>query len=133
MESTPASHRVVDAFQAHGVRRHFVMFAVRLIHDGVELLGRKGGNAVHDTVGSGNPLVGVNFNPVGPVGNLLAHRFAALDGSVHHLDAVRKFPGRVIALESRKRRSRSSARVTTNMRGPGITPCLMASRMETSA
>ena len=96
MESDARLHRVVNAFQAHGVRRHLVMFAVRLIHDGVELLRRKGGNAVHHAVRGGNPLVGVDLNPVGPIANLLAHRFAALIGSVHHLDAVRQAskPGR---------------------------------------
>ena len=85
----PRLYRVVSTFQAHGVGRHFVPLAVCLVHDGVKLLCGKRGNTVYDTAGRRNSLLCVNLDPVSAVGNLFAHGFAALHGSVDHLHAVR--------------------------------------------
>ncbi len=89
----PGEHGAADPLLGVGVGGDGEPGAPRLVHRGGHLLLREGGSRDARTAA----VVGVDLDPVGAGGDLLAHGLAHLDGTVHHLRPLRDLPARIEA------------------------------------
>src|SRR5271157_2842349 len=82
-------NRIVHSIQRGGMGGNLVALAMRLVHDGAQLVHGEGRDVVEDAIGLyAVTAVGINLNPIHSVGDLLAYCFAPAVGAVHLLYAL---------------------------------------------